>query len=131
MDDLIAFAGARLDEDEAQANAMEHVTAESELYACPATRSEPLAGTDLEWGEENCDCGLAERKGRALREVAAKRAILADCQRAMSKQREFSAAHVRHGSPFPSPHANLAFRTLLQLATVWSVHPGYRPEWTP
>lgn len=34
------------------------------FYACPATRTEPLG--DLPFGEENCTCGLEQRRHRVL-----------------------------------------------------------------
>ncbi len=76
MSDLVAFLAARLDEDEQRALAMKHFTVhEQPYYSCAASRTGPLG--DLEWGEEFCDCFVAERKARALREVEAKRKILA------------------------------------------------------
>lgn len=67
-------AGIAADED--RANAMQHFTVyEEPYYSCAASRTEPLG--DLEWGADaQCDCFLAERKARALREVVFKRAIL-------------------------------------------------------
>ena len=76
MSDLIAFLTARIDEDEQRALAMKHFTVhEQPYYSCAGSRTEPLG--DLEWGEEFCDCFVAERRARALREVEAKRKILA------------------------------------------------------
>ena len=74
-DGMAAFATARLDEEEARAEAMEHFTVfEQPYYSCAGSRTEPYG--DLEWGEERCDCGVAGRKAKRLREIAAMRAIL-------------------------------------------------------
>jgi hypothetical protein len=114
MSDLIAFLTARIDEDEQRALAMKHFTVhEQPYYSCAASRTGPLG--DLEWGEEFCDCFVAERKARALREVEAKRKILYECR--------------------PRPGAGLvhegimARRILYLLASVYSDHPDYDPDW--
>ena len=77
MSDIAAFLNARIDDDQRAAERMAHQDPDglASYLACPATRSEPLG--DLPFGEENCDCGMPQRRARALREVAAKRAILA------------------------------------------------------
>lgn len=140
MDDLITFAKARVDEAQAAAEAMQHEGGEVWL-ACPATRSAPVAGCDLEWGEEQCDCGLAARKARALREVEAKRRIL-------QLHEAIYPAVARQGSPGPATVADPAGTlsvfaycvicdedspclTLGYLTAIWSDHPDYRPAWAP
>jgi Family of unknown function (DUF6221) len=81
LSDPITFLNARLDEAQQRAEAMGHfVNAEDEFYSCPAARTEPLG--DLEWGEEHCNCGLAERKAKRLREVEADRKLIAAYQAA-------------------------------------------------
>ena len=53
--------GAGLEEDERRAQAMTHRTnPEDPYHSCPGSRAEPLG--DLEWGDEHCDCFLAERR---------------------------------------------------------------------
>jgi hypothetical protein len=111
MDDLIAFVKARIGEEDARANTMRHEGGEVWL-ACPATRTEPLG--DLEWGEGACDCGLAVRKARALREVAAKQAILADCIRTLDYE-DYGRV--------------LAEQVLADLATAWRDHSDFRAGW--
>ena len=72
---LPAFVAARLDEEQARAEAMEHFTVwDDTYYSCAATRTEPHG--DLPWGEDSCDCGLAGRKAKRLREITAMQAIL-------------------------------------------------------
>lgn len=72
--DIMAFLNAQLDADERRANAMGHTDPdEGGFYACPATRPDGYDYGDLPSGEAHCDCGLAERKGKALRRVAAMR----------------------------------------------------------
>lgn len=139
MDDLTAFVTARLDEDEARANAMGHYIGDDEdpYYSCPATRTGPLG--DLEWGEDHCDCGLAERKGRALREVEAKRAILRIHEPgypAVARQEPPGPSTVADPggivSTFPycvTCDEDSPCSTLQYLATIWNDHADYRPEW--
>jgi len=75
LSDLAVFIGARLDEEQRRAEAMEHfIVYDDTYYSCPATRTEPHG--DLPWGEEHCTCQLAARKAKRLREIAAGRAIL-------------------------------------------------------
>jgi hypothetical protein len=138
---LVAFIAVRLDEDEAAVNAAARkrrppwraVTSADGLNGFVSNSPEGAVGTAFDRGHVAGAVSGAvavyiawNDPGRALREVEAKRAILADCQLAVSRQREFNAACARYGSPFPAPHANLAFRTLLQLAAIWNDHPDYR-----
>lgn len=61
--------------DKKRAEGMEHRTnPEDPYYSCPGSRTEPLG--DLEWGEDACDCFLAERKAEALAKADAALAIL-------------------------------------------------------
>jgi hypothetical protein len=102
MDDLIAFITARLDEDEADIDTRDHDSGQCDY----------LRGVHLE-------------PERALREVAAKRAILKqyqDSRNLLSKQETYDL--VRAGVA--------ALRVAVMfLATVWSDHPDYRQEWAP
>lgn len=114
-EELIAFVKARLDEWERLAR--------QALPVQTGSRDEGQPVEHVSWrrGPGSVEFGL--------RHVATLRKIVADCERAMSTQAEFNAAHARYGSPFPSPHANLAFRALLQLAADWPTHRDYRAEW--
>lgn len=75
----VEFLTRALDACEASAARLDHVTADrdvdSEVLACPASRTEPLG--DLPWGPENCDCGLQRRRDQINASVAAERVILA------------------------------------------------------
>jgi hypothetical protein len=72
---LVSRLLARLDEIEKKAlNEGHRDPDEGGFYACPATRSEPLG--DLAWGEDACDCGLAERRESVLRLCRAPRDII-------------------------------------------------------
>lgn len=71
-DPIVQFIEAQLAKDDANIAEMSHYNPDDGgYYSCPATRDEPYG--DFGFGEENCDCDLAERRGRAQREVAAKR----------------------------------------------------------
>lgn len=110
MDDLIAFVRARLDEDEA------------------AARKADEMGAGV-WALAPHFHTARHSPARVLREVAAKRAILADhhvhvsldgsrrwCERCCDDQL------LQDDSYCP---------TLRALAFVWSDHPDYRAEWAP
>ncbi|HTU03552.1 MAG TPA: DUF6221 family protein [Candidatus Sulfotelmatobacter sp.] len=113
---LIAFLNARLDEEQARAEAMEHFTVyEQPYYSCAGSRTEPYG--DLEWGEEHCDCFLAERKAKRLREVAAMRAVVAD----------YRASVRGFGEGLSVPERRLA----LAFAAIWSDHLDYQEDWAP
>jgi Family of unknown function (DUF6221) len=110
MDDLIAFLNARLDEDEAAAMA-----ATGTAWAWEATGDKDNSGAVGHVEDED---------GRPLREVVAKRAILAHhapihpigqwigCQQCDGEQAQ----------EWPCPD-------VLAVAAVYSDHPDYRPEW--
>ncbi len=113
---LYAFVTARLDEEQARAEAMEPFTVhEQPYYSCAGTLTGPYG--DLEWGEDRCDCFVAERKAKRLREIAAMRAVLTAY--------EMSVAMV--GGDLP--------RGLLVLvraqAVIWEDHPDFDPAWRP
>ena len=111
---LAAFLAARLDEESARAEAMEHFTVfEQPYYSCAASRTESYG--DLEWGEGHCDCFLAERKAKRLREIAVLRSIVADCEAKLAY-------------PANGPMFGLARRTLAGIASIWEDHADYRPE---
>jgi hypothetical protein len=110
-DPLAAFCNARLDVEQHSAESMEHFTVfEQPYYSCAGSRTEPHG--DLEWGEEHCDCFLAERKAKRLREIAVLRSVVADCEKALRY-------------PANVPLCNLARRTLAGIASIWDGHPDY------
>lgn len=132
-DDLVAFLRARLDDDEQLADRMDHDNPdEGGFYACPATRDGPYG--DLPGGEENCDCGLANRRGRLLREVESKRLLLAFAL--------VMSAPVATPVGYPQAARNIKLEVELAeekaadmimrlLALPYSDHPDYRQEWKP
>lgn len=127
------FVAARLDEEETRANAMEHfIVYDDTYYSCPATRTEPHG--DLEWGEEHCQCGLAGRKAKRLREIAAGRALVTFAfENASQIDGEWGdgheAAEIAAGQC--ADHGLKAAKKVLgPLAAIWNDHPEYR-DWKP
>jgi len=144
MDDLAAFLAARLDEDEAAARPMAARYAEWKKKPRDWTRlmCDPVVGafggqSALRDVARGLYVGDMSDPDRVLREVAAKRAILAAHR-----------AH-RYEGPYPStPTCTVCITerkgyqeewdddewpcaTLRHLAAVYSDHPGYRQEWRP
>jgi hypothetical protein len=98
--DISSFIAARLDEDEATAHAWLP-------FGNPdAAAREHIARQD---------------PARVLRGVAAKRAIIEHCERAVEQQ----------GIAMEDGQEALAEWVLAELAAVWSGHPDYRQEWKP
>lgn len=129
--DLIEFLEARVDEGQRRAEAMEHFSNPAdEYYSCAGARAEPLG--DLEWGEEHCDCHLAQRKARALREVEADRALL-DLYGRAARYRDLVFAQQPPRGVSDEMRAVTQMMALEQVmrlrAAVHSDHPDYRPEW--
>lgn len=113
MSDIVVFLRARIDEDERRAPAEHFDIDEGGYYSCPATRDEPYG--DLPSGEEHCNCGLAQRRARALQEVAAKRALLAEVERELADD-----------------DTNETAQWMARvLAAVYADHPDYDPAWAP
>lgn len=116
---LTEFLLARIAEDKAGADAMGHRTdpeGEDGYYACPATRDYPLG--DLPYGEEHCDCGLAEHKRRALAECEAKRRIVEEVARYDGESYDGNSGAL-----------NSLDAILATLAAVYADHPDYQAEW--
>ena len=129
MSDLAAFLNARLDEDEAAARdayyeGQRWITEEEGVYRYPVF-SDPVnpAYADQELVQ------MADRKrdarhiarwdpARVLREVEAKRKIIAEADRSMKS------------IPFGHRY-DFALMTLRALAAVYSDHPDYLEEWRP
>jgi len=105
MDDLVAFLKAQLDEDEAAANEV-HRPGD-----CGCIDRDGDFDPDPVW----CGCGYP---ARVLREVAAKRAHLAEYESAVSGCLEWGITSVLES-------------ILYSDAAVYSDHPGYRAEWKP
>lgn len=117
MDDLIAFVNARLDEDEAAAKAARGVEWDWRYVAQPFGERPSIAHT----------VHIARHDPeRVLREVAAKRAILAAYE-----QEGAQPIHRPDPEVLTLIEARLdAYEdAVLALAAIWSDHPDYRQEW--
>jgi hypothetical protein len=142
VSDPVAFATARLDEEQHRAEAMEHESnPEDPFYSCPAARTPEESG-DLEWGEEHCDCHLAARKAKRLREIAALRAIVALHKPDGKPDDEWYGSNVRctecGGYNLVAGYGAMGFsrpwpcRTLRNALAIWADHPDYDEEkWKP
>jgi hypothetical protein len=114
MDELITFAKACLDEDEA---------------AAKEAASRPLGAA---WDDGTRLTAVARHinrhdPARVLREVAAKRAIVARYERAAAIPE--SVLSFRRWED--SGYAEACLDAVRDLATAWNDRPGYRPEWAP
>ena len=116
MDELIAFVTARLDEDEA---------------AAQEAASRPLGPA---WDDGTRHTAVARHinrhdPARVLREVAAKRAILAEhAPQTDGPATGCGRCDWDHYVICDNPRG---CATLRALATIWSDHADYRPEWVP
>jgi hypothetical protein len=137
--DLIAAIRAALDEDEAAAKAatdgpwtIEGMSIRGAGRAYSGGREGEVLVVKHTWPQEAAHITRHD-PARVLRGVAAKRAIVADCELAISEQQEFDAryADAERATPFLSPAANVAFRTLRSLAAEYDAHPGYPQERKP
>ena len=105
---MAAFNAARLDEAAARAWAVHDVEkCDALLY------EEDMAGAAAR--APDCDCGCP---ARVLREVAALRAIVADCTAKLAY-------------PANAPMCCLARRTLAGIASIWEDHPDCDSGRTP
>ena len=124
-DDLAAFLRARLDEDETTVAAAEAFDAWWPAHAVRHNSRSPVAA------REAFMAGWDASRARALREAAAKRAILdgyeVTRQRYDSREEMGDLAADRHraGEVF-----GLKFAVQV-LGAVYSDHPDYRQEWAP
>ena len=128
-DDLIAFLNARLDEDEAAAKKSHYegqrwLTEEEGVYRWPTDELVHSA-------DRKADARHIARfdPARVLREVAAKRAIIAEhgpSRQDGSRCRVCTAIADGGATRFRAPCP-----TLRHLAAAYSDHPDYRQEWKP
>lgn len=116
---LPEFLAARLHEDEATANAVGALVEWSFNAKMPMAVAEHIARQD---------------PARALRDVEAKRAIL-DRHRRQAQDRWNDQRVIGEGTPFcgwcsdREEQADWPCPDVLDLAAVWSDHPGYDPSW--
>jgi hypothetical protein len=109
-DDLAAFVAARLDEDETEAKAT--ADADAEFWA-------DVRGDGTHFARHD--------PARVLRDVAAKRAILAEVVPAIEGMD--MQIICEWGSSQDEPDAHLPLLKIM--AAVYSDHMDYRPEWKP
>jgi hypothetical protein len=137
MDDLIAFVNARLDEEEAEVKGppgwkLEHWTtvkyADKESGRNWRVDAEPRCVVDAV-AMEDAQFIARHDPARALREVTAKRAILAE-HRPVTGITSFPlcgrCGRDDHMEPFPYQWPCVTVRAV---AAVYSDHPDYRAEW--
>ena len=116
--DLVAFLKARLDEDEAAANAAWGVEWDWRYIAQPFGERPSIAHT----------VHIARHDpARVLREVEAKRAMIARYERAAALPA--SVVSFTHGQD--DGYAQACADAIRDAAAVWSDHPDYRQEWKP
>jgi Family of unknown function (DUF6221) len=117
---MAAFVTARLDEGEAQAAKLLEIAREAvEMLKDPRFLGREVPG--WHWWPD-----VETMSSRALRDVAAKRAILSDYL-------DCARAH-RDGNGYPEvmrAARDAHLRDLMHVAAARSDHPDYRQEWTP
>lgn len=127
---LTDFLLKRIAEDETHAPSQHWQVEDSLYHCCPALRTEADAG-DLEWGEDNCDCGLTQRRTRVLAECETKRRIIGLALLHMATiDGEWGCCHsadaIRDGHcEATNPDED---EVLLALAVPYADHPEYREE---
>jgi uncharacterized protein DUF6221 len=143
VNDLIAFLNARLDEDEAIAEAAggsapQGVWAQVDPDRRPG-RIDCDSGYVVTYDEGSPDDGQAAHiarhdPARALREVAAKRSIL---KRHVPVVAGYGPLEDQQCCAAESSDEDMWYAkswpcsTVLALAAVWNDHPGYQDEWKP
>jgi hypothetical protein len=120
-DDLVAFITARLDEDEAAAKAAAKTSDASDWPVLPGTASPYL---------EFRTHVARHAPARVLRDVNAKRAILADHKHIKVEfgRVGFGCIRCEDDSEYPM-YGDGWCKTVRQFGAVWSDHPDFRPEW--
>jgi Family of unknown function (DUF6221) len=149
MDDLTAFLNARIDEDDAVARQAAQVAGPDWTWKTevpeggdyPTDYIKTPGGTpllDTMGGIEGDAPHVARHDpARVLREVAAKRAILAEhAPRAYDRYGRigiYCRACVTGHEPYMDDDTPDSWpcATVRHLAAVWGDHPDYRPEWKP
>lgn len=122
MDDLTAFVTARLDDDERYAHVLKAFAQRQEanpsavvMETADELMSEQLDMPELFAEAARWKSAVPTDLTRVLREVTAKRAILAYFELCMREESNGTAVAVLE-------------EVVTQLATVWSDHPDYRAE---
>lgn len=127
MVDLIAFLNARLDEDEARAK--NHTCINCGRPTVPLRNALGITGythddVGIGWAGQRCPGRLTgaepvQDPACVLRDVAAKRRIVARCEKRLATQPARKIGVL----------SRLAYETLCDLASIDSDHPDYRQEW--
>ena len=114
MDELVAWLGQQLDTDAAE-NADPYAATAWHARGCESLPD--VLYPDRELGA--CDCGAP---ARVLREVDAKRQVLAEHERYAAERRRMMGGWDPQSDDSPILYA---------LAAVYSDRPGFREEWRP
>ena len=125
-EEMGAFVAARLDEEQARAEAMEHdIDWDDDHRSCPAART----AAPLPPGKDACSCGLAERKAKRLREVEAGREIVARYEQWRQQADLITNAGAKPSIALTGGLSALR-RIVRATAAIWNDHPDYR-DWKP
>jgi hypothetical protein len=139
VDDLVQFLRDRLDEDEQIARAategpwVAEVSGETGHCVIPAdaqSTREFVAKTQLYAAAFDAEHIAAHNPARALREIDAKRQIIARYVEHERLDRETFDAEGQHARSLVSLRAAY-LDAVRELAAVYSDRPGYREEWRP
>ena len=138
--DIAEFVAARLDEDEAAANATESPSPwkgaddESDNWIVTDATGEPVIYDEGTPTLNEAKHIARHDPARALREVEAKRKIMDEIfhyEALIDSERGCccAASRIRNGECRSSPPDQID--GLRDLASIWSDHPDYRPGWAP
>jgi hypothetical protein len=139
-EELAAFVRARLDEDEATALAALVGPWHVDRHPTQGLRIMDVAGLVVTWtpgfyerGDRDASYIARYDPARALRSIAAKRAVLARHRPRPLGQWPVCAncRPVDPEYPDDTTSARWPCPDLRDLASIWSDHPDYRPEWSP
>ena len=117
--DLVKFLKERIDEDEADANRM---PTDTDIYA--AMQPQAMNGRSMEFVLRR----ISSRE-RLLREVEAKRAIMAEHPHRSESSTGFGCETCHWDREFGFDGGGSPCATLRQLAAVYAEHPEYEQDW--
>jgi hypothetical protein len=138
MSDIVKFIKARLDDDERYAkgatpgdwrDSLEEVAFDYLDYVVESGDEEVSVSRGDRYGHANSQYIARQDPVRALREVEAKRAIVADLEHAENvAEMEAEAGRSEESWAWEAKAASL-YGALTRLAAVYNDHPDYRHEW--
>jgi hypothetical protein len=137
MDDLVRWLGAQLDEDERIAKAATlgpWVQSGIGDYGWAVDFGRPGAGVETEDSEQglaDADFIAAHDPARVLREIDAKRRVIAECAYWNEKLNQEADAAPAHPYPCLGEILDAVNPILRALALAYADRPGYREEWRP